>query len=245
MMTTIPNAIWDESQVNEVLTDLAVASADLEFHTIGVGVLTALHGVKPFFFTKNTMGDAVAAPAGPGSLVGRHFGFLSWTFEPLFWSDLVLNPDLWSLNEDDVRSLGGWLSDMQLKRGARPEGIVIPMHGPAAHCGVVTMWGGQDTADCGKHLKLQALGGRAHWRIFDLMRGPETRKTSRVERFGLTSRELEVLKCLSQGDTNVQAAESLGIKERTVLHHVAQARQKLDCNTRVETVSRAIRVGLI
>lgn len=244
-MSTIPNAIWDENNVNEVLATLAIESADLGFHTIGVGVLTALHGIKPFFLIKGAEGMATAPPADSDSSVGRHFGFLSWTFEPFFWSDLISAPSQWGLTTEDLQGIGDWLSELKLTRTTQTDGLIIPVHGPAAHCGVVMMWGARNQRSADRTLKLQALGACAHWRIIDLMRDPGALKTSRVERFGLTSRELEVLKRISHGDTNVEAAKILGIKERTVLHHLAQARHKLGCKTRVESVSRAIRIGLI
>lgn len=61
----------------------------------------------------------------------------------------------------------------------------------------------------------------------------------------LTDREREVLACLADGMTNPQTALHLGITERTVLHHVAGARAKLGCKTRVEAVVKAVRLGMI
>lgn len=244
-MSTVPNAIWDEGNVNEVLTALAIEAADFGFHTIGVGMLTALHGVKPFFLFKETRGAATTRYTDSESFVGRHFGFLSWTYEPFFWSDLINAPYQWGPTAEDLQGIADWLSELRLTRSTDTDGLIIPVHGPAAHCGVVMMWGAPNQQSADKTLKLQALGARAHWRIIDLVRDPGARKTDRVERFGLTSRELEVLKRISHGDINVEAAQILGITERTVLHHLAQARRKLGCKTRVESVSRAIRFGLI
>lgn len=61
----------------------------------------------------------------------------------------------------------------------------------------------------------------------------------------LTDRECEVLAQLAGGKTHAEAAQALNITERTILHHVAQARTKLGCKTRVETVVRAVKLKLI
>nr|WP_276562381.1 LuxR C-terminal-related transcriptional regulator [Hoeflea prorocentri] len=61
----------------------------------------------------------------------------------------------------------------------------------------------------------------------------------------LSHRECEVLTCLADGKNHAQAADTLNIAERTILYHVASARTKLGCRTRVETVAKAIRLGLI
>ncbi len=61
----------------------------------------------------------------------------------------------------------------------------------------------------------------------------------------LSKREREVLAFLAGGWTQRDAATVLAITERTIQHHVAQARFKLGCRTRVETVVKAVRLGLI
>ena len=62
---------------------------------------------------------------------------------------------------------------------------------------------------------------------------------------GLSKRELEVLQHLANGKTHAEIGEALAIAERTVLHHVANARTKLDCLTRVQAVAKAVRLGLV
>ncbi len=61
----------------------------------------------------------------------------------------------------------------------------------------------------------------------------------------LSEREREVLSFLAGGATQRDTAAALAITERTIQHHVAQARLKLGCRTRVETVVKAVRLGLI
>lgn len=61
----------------------------------------------------------------------------------------------------------------------------------------------------------------------------------------LSSREMEVLDCLSRGHTTFQIAEELFISENTVKTHVRHILEKLDASNRAEAVSKAIQFGLI
>ena len=62
---------------------------------------------------------------------------------------------------------------------------------------------------------------------------------------GLSSREMEVLACLSQGKTTVQIAAELFISENTVKTHVRHILEKLEASNRAEAVSKAMQMGLI
>lgn len=65
----------------------------------------------------------------------------------------------------------------------------------------------------------------------------ERRSGEPVER--LTPREVDVLRLLSKGNTNREAAEILGLSVRTVESHRANLMGKLDVSSRVELVSYA------
>ena len=62
---------------------------------------------------------------------------------------------------------------------------------------------------------------------------------------GLTSRELQVLRMMANGDGNKEIAVALAISEHTVKYHVAQILGKLAAGSRTEAVSIGIRRGLI
>ena len=66
-----------------------------------------------------------------------------------------------------------------------------------------------------------------------------------ADRFGLTTRELEVLALVAEGRTNRQIADELFITEKTAGHHVSNLLAKLDAATRVEAAAIAHRLGLI
>ncbi|HEX4808325.1 MAG TPA: response regulator transcription factor [Bryobacteraceae bacterium] len=62
---------------------------------------------------------------------------------------------------------------------------------------------------------------------------------------GLTARELQVLRMLSDGLGNKEIAVQLGISDHTAKFHVAQILGKLGARSRAEAVSIGIRRGLV
>jgi len=62
---------------------------------------------------------------------------------------------------------------------------------------------------------------------------------------GLSRRELEVVRLLSNGATNREIAEELVLSRRTVDMHVRNILRKLDCRSRVEAAKRAGELGLL
>jgi DNA-binding NarL/FixJ family response regulator len=71
-----------------------------------------------------------------------------------------------------------------------------------------------------------------------------TDHNSMAER-GLSSRELEVLKCLAQGKTTAQISTELYITDNTVKTHVRHILEKLEAANRAEAVSKAVQLGVI
>lgn len=61
----------------------------------------------------------------------------------------------------------------------------------------------------------------------------------------LSTREMEVLNCLSKGLTSSEIASHLFISENTVKTHVRHILNKLEAANRAEAVSKAIQLGLI
>lgn len=62
---------------------------------------------------------------------------------------------------------------------------------------------------------------------------------------GLSSREIEVLRCLTQGKTTLQISSELFISENTVKTHVRHILEKLEASNRAEAVSKALQLGII
>jgi DNA-binding CsgD family transcriptional regulator len=68
---------------------------------------------------------------------------------------------------------------------------------------------------------------------------------SAARAFGLTDRELDVLRLLGQGKTNPEIAAALFISPRTAGVHVTNILRKLDATTRVQAATIAERAGLL
>jgi DNA-binding CsgD family transcriptional regulator/tetratricopeptide (TPR) repeat protein len=85
--------------------------------------------------------------------------------------------------------------------------------------------------------RLRQIGARG------VPRGP--RPSTRENSSGLTTRELEVLGLLVEGQRNAQIAEHLVLSEKTVSHHVSAILGKLDVRTRGEASAEALRLGLL
>jgi two-component system, NarL family, response regulator YdfI len=71
------------------------------------------------------------------------------------------------------------------------------------------------------------------------------RSTSIGDTPGMTPRESEVLELLSQGWTNKEIAEQLGISDHTIKFHITSIFEKLNVSSRTEAVMTGIRLGLI
>jgi DNA-binding NarL/FixJ family response regulator len=61
----------------------------------------------------------------------------------------------------------------------------------------------------------------------------------------LTPREVEVLKCLAEGNKNKDIGAQLFISEETVKVHIKHIMEKLGANDRTQAVAIAIRRGII
>jgi DNA-binding CsgD family transcriptional regulator len=59
----------------------------------------------------------------------------------------------------------------------------------------------------------------------------------------LTARELEVLRLLARGNTNLAIANALVVREGTVKYHVKNILRKLGATSRTDAVSRFVRAG--
>lgn len=72
-----------------------------------------------------------------------------------------------------------------------------------------------------------------------------TRKSRRQKPFGLTRRELQVIRAVVAGSTNGEIAQSLTIRENTVKSHLTHIFDKLGASTRVELALFAAHHGLL
>lgn len=75
------------------------------------------------------------------------------------------------------------------------------------------------------------------------VRGPRT--STRGNSFGLTIREIDVLRAIEKGWTNKEIGERLFVSAKTVDHHVSSILGKLDARTRGEAAARARAEGIL
>jgi DNA-binding CsgD family transcriptional regulator len=61
---------------------------------------------------------------------------------------------------------------------------------------------------------------------------------------GLTTREVEILRLVAAGHTNIGVAYGLGISPRTVQKHLERIHEKLGVGTRTAAVMRGIELSL-
>ena len=59
----------------------------------------------------------------------------------------------------------------------------------------------------------------------------------------LTAREIEVLRLLARGQTNLEIARTLVVREGTIKYHVKNILRKLGATSRADAVSRYARAG--
>ena len=71
------------------------------------------------------------------------------------------------------------------------------------------------------------------------------KRSQRAAKFGLTSRQLEVLTHLASGLSNKEISIRMNLAEGTVKIHTAAVYQALHVNSRLEAVSAARRLGFL
>jgi DNA-binding CsgD family transcriptional regulator/tetratricopeptide (TPR) repeat protein len=91
---------------------------------------------------------------------------------------------------------------------------------------------------------IEDLARRARIDLTTLSEPVETDEPTASHPFGLTDRELDVLRLLGQGKTNPEIAAALFISPRTAGVHVTHILRKLDATTRVQAATIADRAGL-
>jgi LuxR family maltose regulon positive regulatory protein len=92
------------------------------------------------------------------------------------------------------------------------------------------------------HADLELARARS---ILEALEGEKPPGGVSTERGGLTSRELEVLRLISDGLNNQAIADRLFISEHTVHRHVANTLTKLNVSSRSAAVAHAARLGLL
>ena len=154
----------------------------------------------------------------------------------------------------DVTLMDGILPDLH---GIEVTRRIVAAH-PAARIIVVSI---NDTAEdvhrameagacgyipksCEKDTIVQAIRKVASGETF-LLPSLARKLADRNARVGLSAREAEVLRLISQGKANKQIAADLGLSEATVKTHIAHILAKLEAPDRTRAVTIALERGLL
>jgi len=81
--------------------------------------------------------------------------------------------------------------------------------------------------------------------VDNMDQGAPDKRSRRSNEFGLTSRQVDVLRHLSQGLSNKETAQKMGLAEGTVKIHVAAIFQVLHVSNRMDAVRAAQRLGML
>lgn len=120
-------------------------------------------------------------------------------------------------------------------------GLAVPFHGPLGEVYGVGMASSVDNPDIERHLRtIHVLSTQFHI-VFSGLHDQERNARGA----GLSAREMEVLKWCAAGKSNWSIGEILGISEHGVDYHMRNILRKLDADTRITAVVKALHSGLI
>jgi DNA-binding CsgD family transcriptional regulator len=122
---------------------------------------------------------------------------------------------------------------------ARDEALLAPLHIALGHEAFDAAW------TLGYVLSIEQAVKEARTLAADIATSTASAPARAETRFGLTPRELDVLRLLAEGQTDKEIGEALFIGTRTVQTHVANLFAKLGVNARAEAAAVAVRRGLV
>ena len=153
--------------------------------------------------------------------------------QPFLWDSLN---DAYDLDRAQLKVL------REARESGLRDGVGVPLHGPRGSVCLVTFAASEGHPDPGPKLPmLDVLAAQFHSAYSVVGRTEEKRDRGSL----LSLRERECLQWIARGKTSGDVGIILQISEHTVNYHVKNALHKLDVNTRILAVVRAIRYGLI
>jgi DNA-binding CsgD family transcriptional regulator/tetratricopeptide (TPR) repeat protein len=130
-------------------------------------------------------------------------------------------------------------------RWRQAEALLAAPDGRAAATAVLATAAGLAVEHVPLTTAIQELARRARIDLSALAEPVPHHQPAATHAFGLTDRELDVLRLLGQGKTNAEIAAALFISPRTAGVHVTHILRKLDATTRVQAATIAERAGLL
>lgn len=209
-------------------------------------------GFDRFAYCALTRHDRYDAGQNPAPAVAHNF--------PADWIDYYFDHDYQTLDPvlllaPDIERPFLW-DDLEGPHRLRPEqqrlmqeadeaglrdGVGVPLHGPRGDVCLVTFAAADGHPRPGAELpKLDVLAAQFHAAYSALGRLPSDPSATL-----LSARERECLQWIACGKSSWDIGMILHISENTVKFHVKNALRKLDANTRILAVVKAIRYGFI
>jgi LuxR family quorum sensing-dependent transcriptional regulator len=121
------------------------------------------------------------------------------------------------------------------------DGLVVPLRRSDSHYGLISLVVNEHYLDKHQKTDLTCVSLVFH----DRMRHYVPREGFRVPPAGLTPREIECIKMIARGLSDLKAGEALGISGSTVHEHAERAKRKLDARNRAELVALATAFAII
>ena len=131
----------------------------------------------------------------------------------------------------------------EAKEAGLHDGITIPVHGANQDLFCISL--GTDSSEAARAAPLDQLRLIAVHLQTSFLRLAQSEKAPPPPPPVLTQRERDCLSYCAIGKTSWEIGQILGISEKTVDFHIGNASIKLDANSRIFAVVKALRLGLI
>ncbi|HEV2571790.1 MAG TPA: LuxR family transcriptional regulator [Beijerinckiaceae bacterium] len=120
------------------------------------------------------------------------------------------------------------------------DGLSVPIHGPGGYFGLVAMAGKEQPMPLSLRMTLHQIAFLTHERCRALIGLAPVADPQAVP----THRELECIRWVAAGKTDLEIAAIMNLSQTTVKTHVDQVRRKLGAKTRSQAVARLVLSGL-
>ena len=159
----------------------------------------------------------------------------TWYDGPFFWDQLE---HVYRLSKEEKQVLE------EAKEAGLLDGIAVPLHGLGGEVAGMGFASSDGGVEVDKN-KLSLINAMAHQ--FNLVYRSIINRSNDARSSGLhiTRREKEVLNWVAVGKSNWEISEILSVSEHTVDFHLRNIFRKLQVNSRITAVVKAIRLNLI
>lgn len=208
--------------------------------------------IAAFGYNASACGAFLSTDRGPET----HFFFQDW---PPAWIELYISRNFvaadYSVAEARRRVAPfTWLEAKAQRTLSRAEqdiwdtavawgwtdGLSVPIHGPGGYFGLVALAGKEQPMPPSLRVLLHQLSFLTHERCRALTGLALVADPQAV----LTHRELECIRWVAAGKTDLEIAAIMDLSQTTVKTHVDQVRRKLGAKTRSQAVARLVLSGL-